>query len=524
MALAFLSAIQAAQAQTACASNPCQNGGTCTNVGADFSCACPPAVGGTLCQTLLFDTCVQPALIKDQSNPTNVYVIHPQTTLTTQYWSTSSAVVRSMIYCSNRVWLFGSNSGGSNLQSFNVDGSSPSSFTPISGGTGCSQNPAATIQGMACANSTHAFFIYSNPSGTKCTSLLNLDTLAVNYIGSFSNVATFTQLGYDTDNRRLFAMTSARAVVEINTSTGGATNIGTMPNACQSGTVTFTGLSYDSDAHGFRVFGDCGASGNYYRAIFAVSPSALAVYGAVQNVTLVPSSTASMLGLSIEVNKSSSVCQHGGYCISNLAPLGTSLSCNCPDGYTGALCQTEIDECASNPCQNSGTCTEGLRSYTCQCLSGFTGVRCETDIDECASAPCQNGGTCVDGSESFTCQCPAGFTGILCETDVDDCASMPCQNGGTCTDSADGYSCDCDPPYSGTECQDVPVSSSSSSSSSTGSSHHTSSSSSTGTRRHSSSSSTGSKPHSSASRLDPSYWMLIGLSIAFAAAASLFAP
>ena len=28
------------------------------------------------------------------------------------------------------------------------------------------------------------------------------------------------------------------------------------------------------------------------------------------------------------------------------------------------------------------------------------------DIDECASSPCKNGGTCVDAVNSFTCQCP----------------------------------------------------------------------------------------------------------------------
>ena len=38
------------------------------------------------------------------------------------------------------------------------------------------------------------------------------------------------------------------------------------------------------------------------------------------------------------------------------------------------------------------------------------------DIDECTSSPCQNGGTCVDGVASFTCGCVTGYTGTLCET------------------------------------------------------------------------------------------------------------
>lgn len=38
------------------------------------------------------------------------------------------------------------------------------------------------------------------------------------------------------------------------------------------------------------------------------------------------------------------------------------------------------------------------------------------DVDECASQPCQNGGTCEDQINSFFCHCPPGYTGIQCET------------------------------------------------------------------------------------------------------------
>lgn len=38
------------------------------------------------------------------------------------------------------------------------------------------------------------------------------------------------------------------------------------------------------------------------------------------------------------------------------------------------------------------------------------------DVNECASRPCQNGGTCTHSVNSFSCQCPAGFRGPTCET------------------------------------------------------------------------------------------------------------
>ena len=37
------------------------------------------------------------------------------------------------------------------------------------------------------------------------------------------------------------------------------------------------------------------------------------------------------------------------------------------------------------------------------------------DIDECASNPCQNGGSCVDGINLYTCNCNAGYAGYNCE-------------------------------------------------------------------------------------------------------------
>ncbi len=38
------------------------------------------------------------------------------------------------------------------------------------------------------------------------------------------------------------------------------------------------------------------------------------------------------------------------------------------------------------------------------------------DVDECASNPCQNGAECVDGTNKYTCTCAAGYTGENCQT------------------------------------------------------------------------------------------------------------
>ena len=53
--------------------------------------------------------------------------------------------------------------------------------------------------------------------------------------------------------------------------------------------------------------------------------------------------------------------------------------CNCKNGFTGTICGTEINECASNPCLNGGTCVRGLGQYTCNCPTGVNGTNCQTE-------------------------------------------------------------------------------------------------------------------------------------------------
>ena len=38
----------------------------------------------------------------------------------------------------------------------------------------------------------------------------------------------------------------------------------------------------------------------------------------------------------------------------------------------------DIDDCTPDPCQNGGTCTDGVNDYTCACVLGYTGNDCET--------------------------------------------------------------------------------------------------------------------------------------------------
>ena len=214
-------------------------------------------------------------------------------------------------------------------------------------------------------------------------------------------------------------------------------------------------------------------------------------------------------------------CQNGAVCTDstdNLAVSPGQFSCACTSGYTngdcaytfipqyaaqcavaeGGRCDVDVNECDSNPCQNTATCSESTTAgisagaYSCSCVAGFAngdcayasifqyndlcaiaeGGNCDVDVNECVSSPCQNGAACTDSTrlhliatDAFDCTCQPGYTSDAagtCNLDVDECASSPCENSGDCFDSittpssigADTYSCTCATGWGGVNCGD----------------------------------------------------------------------
>ncbi|XP_033106842.1 fibropellin-1-like [Anneissia japonica] len=198
------------------------------------------------------------------------------------------------------------------------------------------------------------------------------------------------------------------------------------------------------------------------------------------------------------VNCASNPCQNNATCF-DLTEAETELFsgrlyvCGCKPSFSGQHCENTVEvvdvvNCASDPCENNGTCydltTESERdmfsgrTYICVCEPQFSGQHCEnissTDVENiedtknCSYNPCQNNGTCHDlvteeerypyPGRSYVCECVASYIGQHCEnkTEFSTCDEGPCQNGGVCEPTSSGYICFCTAGYTGSHCEVEP--------------------------------------------------------------------
>jgi len=162
-----------------------------------------------------------------------------------------------------------------------------------------------------------------------------------------------------------------------------------------------------------------------------------------------------------------------------------SYACVCLPGFHGDGITTcdDSDDCAANRCENGGLCTDtGRNEFHCDCSIGFTGVVCELDVDECSLASahqvggaCGGHASCRNSFGGFECQCDAGYTddaavagsgaagGAACVL-LDECiaGTHDCLETAACTNLVDGtYTCSCalgesgDGTVTGTGCSDI---------------------------------------------------------------------
>lgn len=98
----------------------------------------------------------------------------------------------------------------------------------------------------------------------------------------------------------------------------------------------------------------------------------------------------------------------------------------CSAVAAGELCEVDVDECESQPCENGGLCRDGRASYSCLCPPAqegrvpWGGERCHLQLWGCVEHRCLNGAVCQPwldrGRHGHTCLCPHGFYDDRCST------------------------------------------------------------------------------------------------------------
>ncbi|XP_034464842.1 protein eyes shut homolog isoform X2 [Hippoglossus hippoglossus] len=85
--------------------------------------------------------------------------------------------------------------------------------------------------------------------------------------------------------------------------------------------------------------------------------------------------------------------------------------------------QCGVTPCVHIHCRNGGTCVDSGSSVYCQCPFGWKGALCSETVSVCDvehSPPplCARGSTCIPLPNGYTCQCPLGTAGLYCEKAV----------------------------------------------------------------------------------------------------------
>jgi hypothetical protein len=368
--------IRKTNAQTACASFPCQNGGTCVNGVNSFTCQCPIGFYGVQCQAA---DCRPRGLYFCQnlggSIASRVYLINPDTAMTTLIGSSNNMFncrglaedpVTGILYAVGTTHT-------ENLALFTVD---KTTGNAILVGTGSNTSPCPG-GGFVLTDIEFRFpgddALYGGITGGMTNCILTIDKSA----GTFQLVGTATlhDSGEESGAALVFSAnatflyyTRLNNLTEVNQNNGMTTTIDLITRLnvapvnqtafmCTNQGISLTALTrlYTAPLFNSTVYAldACGTGNNQADlAKMNLDTGGITVIG---NINFGQSGD-EFGGLAAVTLSGSGTCQNGGTCSSN-TQITTNSGCLCAPGFTGNTCENAMIACLSAPCQNGGTCT-----------------------------------------------------------------------------------------------------------------------------------------------------------------------
>ncbi|XP_016388777.1 protein jagged-2 [Sinocyclocheilus rhinocerous] len=405
-------------AEHACMSNPCANGGTCHELASGFECQCPPGWNGPTCakdkDECMSNPCAHGGTCFDLENGFECLCL-PQWTGKTCQIDVNECTRRPCLNayaCKNLI-------GGYHCNCY-----------PGWAGPNCNINFNSCYgqcqNGGTCQDGRHGYVCQCQPGfmGRHCeVQQSRCASSPCQNGGRCRSLAT----GYECEC--LYGYTGTNCELQVDLCS---------PNPCQN----------KGQCHSMQGDFYCACADEYE----GKTCSQLRDHCKISTCQVIDSCT-----IAVTTNGTakavwhilSNVCGPHGRCISQ---SGGNFTCACQPGFTGTYCHENINDCASSPCQNGGTCIDDIDSFRCVCPDGFDGQLCELEVNECSGEPCLNGGMCIDLLNDFYCRCTDNWKGKTCNSRDSQCDSSTCTNGGTCYDHGDSFQCACPSGWGGSTC------------------------------------------------------------------------
>ncbi|CAF4489200.1 unnamed protein product [Rotaria socialis] len=485
----ILTTVTVSNVPTACASQPCKNGGTCVPIGSSYSCFCGTTsiYTGKNCDStapMPIDECplnctpgrcifsgnaIKPyaCLWNGVMRPADVAVL--LTTLTNAYDSLSA--VRIENGCPNpgvRMCQYVTCANGGECQETDT----PRCFT-------C--NCRVGFVGETCEtkqeikNTTNLCEFQPCQHGGSCYPINNNDFVCQCSPSTTGRYCEQIVKKNSCDSRP--CLNGGTCIIKNNTfecicpsqNTGHQCEINQLTSDVCSTTTCFNGGICHASGNRTYCYCSSGTTGRYCEDTLPLNPCLSSP--CYSGGTCIPSNdtfkclcSTYNTGKFCENFSSSHPCASAP-CLNNAHCFGvnhnTDFYCYCGYDRAGRFCEIEMTykPCQYSPCRNGGSCISMNDTFRCECPPRTTGYYCELseELDLCSLSPCLNGGTCYKISQDqIECRCPSNTNGYYCEEVSEEfnlCYNQPCMNGGTCIASNGSFRCICPPYKTGHLCQ-----------------------------------------------------------------------